>query len=134
MRSPVAAGWKQQPRLTHRTDTSLDATYDHFNRALLAGALPPCFITMQRHDDLEEATDEMALNPAHLATRAPVDIFSTLVHEMTHLWQHHHGKPSRSGYQGSVVGTGKTARQGVAAQRRGGLPITREGGGAKWDR
>jgi hypothetical protein len=37
------------PRPTHRTYTSLDAAYDHFNRALFAGQLPPCLITMQRH-------------------------------------------------------------------------------------
>src|ERR1700761_4480169 len=96
-----------------RTYTSLDAAYEHFNRELFDGQLPPCLITMQRHkgaygyfhgerfanlDDPEEVTDEIALNPATFAARTPPDILSTLVHEMFHLWQHHHGKPSRSGY------------------------------------
>ena len=43
-------------------------------------------------------TDEIALNPAHFAGRTPAEMLSTLVHEMAHLWQHHFGKPSRSGY------------------------------------
>ena len=96
-----------------RTYTSLDAAYDHFNRELFGGQLPPCLITMQRHkgaygyfsgerfaslDNPEEVTDEIALNPAHFASRTPAATLSTLVHEMCHLWQHHFGKPSRSGY------------------------------------
>jgi predicted SprT family Zn-dependent metalloprotease len=48
--------------------------------------------------DPEEITDEIALNPAHFATRTPTKILSTLVHEMVHLWQHHCGKPGRRGY------------------------------------
>ncbi|WP_422932178.1 SprT-like domain-containing protein [Singulisphaera sp. PoT] len=96
-----------------RTYTSLDAAYDHFNRVLFDGQLPPCLITMQRHkgaygyfsgerfaslDNPEEVTDEIALNPAHFANRTPTETLSTLVHEMAHLWQHHFGEPSRSGY------------------------------------
>ncbi len=95
-----------------RTYTSLDAAYDHFNRELFAGQLPPCLITMQRHkgaygyfsgnrfgslNDPDEVTDEIALNPAHFATRTPTKILSTLAHEMVHLHQHHFGKPSRNG-------------------------------------
>jgi SprT-like family len=101
---------------THRTYTSLDAAYDYFNRELFGGTLPPCLITMQRHkgaygyfsgerfaslEDPEEVTDEIALNPATFATRTPRQILSTLVHEMAHTWQHHHGKPSRGGYHNS---------------------------------
>ena len=98
---------------THRTYTSLDAAYDHFNRELFAGQLPPCLITMQRHkgaygyfsggrfasvDNPQDVTDEIALNPAHFAGRSATKTLSTLVHEMAHLWQHHFGKPSRTGY------------------------------------
>jgi predicted SprT family Zn-dependent metalloprotease len=98
---------------THRTYTSLDAAYDHFNRELFAGQLPPCLITMQRHkgaygyfsggrfvslDDPQEITDEIALNPAHFARRPTAGTLSTLVHEMAHLWQHHFGRPSRTAY------------------------------------
>src|SRR5271157_2535119 len=96
-----------------RTYTSLDAAYDHFNRELFSGLLPPCLITMQRHKgaygyfsgnrfaslgDPEEVTDEIALNPATFASRTPTTILSTLAHEMAHLWQHHFGKPGRRGY------------------------------------
>src|SRR5271167_1872363 len=96
-----------------RTYSSLDAAYDHFNRELFSGQLPPCLITMQRHKGAygyfsgnrfaslanpEEVTDEIALNPATFAARTPTQILSTLVHEMVHLWQHHGRKPSRNGY------------------------------------
>jgi hypothetical protein len=43
-------------------------------------------------------TDEIALNPSHFRERTTEQSLSTLVHEMTHLEQHHFGKPSRSGY------------------------------------
>jgi predicted SprT family Zn-dependent metalloprotease len=96
-----------------RTYTSLDAAYDHFNRELFSGQLPPCLITMQRHkgaygyfsgsrfaatSNPEEVTDEIALNPAHFASRPTAETLSTLAHEMAHLWQHHFGTPSRTGY------------------------------------
>ena len=105
-----------QPMTTHptrRTYTSLDAAFDHFNRELFAGQLPACLITMQRHKgaygyfsgdrfastaDPQEVTDEIALNPAHFASRPTADTLSTLAHEMAHLWQHHFGTPSRTGY------------------------------------
>lgn len=98
---------------THKAYGSLDAAYDHFNRVLFAGQLPPCLITMQRHkgaygyfsgerfasvDNPEDVTDEIALNPNHIGGRTPAATLSTLAHEMCHLWQHHFGKPSRSGY------------------------------------
>jgi hypothetical protein len=96
-----------------RTYTSLDAAYDHFNHELFAGKLPKCLLTMQRYKgaygyfsgdrfaslgDPNELTDEIALNPATFASRTPTKILSTLAHEMTHLWQHHFGTPSRTGY------------------------------------
>jgi SprT-like family len=98
---------------THRTYTSLDAAYGHFNRELFDGQLPACLITMQRHkgafgyfsgerfastENPQDVTDEIALNPAHFAGRTTDKTLSTLVHEMVHLWQHHFGKPSRTGY------------------------------------
>ena len=48
--------------------------------------------------DGEEITDEIALNPSHFRARTTEQNLSTLVHEMVHLWQHHFGKPSRTGY------------------------------------
>ena len=98
---------------TTQTYTSLTTAYDFFNRELFGGGLPPCLITMQRHKgafgyfsgerfanttDPKEVTDEIALNPAHFATRKPGEVLSTLAHEMVHLWQHHYGKQPRKGY------------------------------------
>jgi predicted SprT family Zn-dependent metalloprotease len=97
---------------TSRTYDGLTQAYEHFNRALFGGRLPPCLITMQRKNktygyfaggrfgtrDGQEITDEIALNPSHFSARTVEESLATLVHEMTHLEQHHHGKPSRVGY------------------------------------
>jgi predicted SprT family Zn-dependent metalloprotease len=98
---------------TMRTYTSLTTAYDFFNKELFSGSLPGCLITMQRHKgalgffsrerfantlDPKEITDEIALNPVHFATRKPVEVLSTLVHEMVHLSQHHFGERPRKGY------------------------------------
>lgn len=103
-----------QPALTPtaETYTAFDHAYDHFNAALFGGSLPPCLITMQRHRKAygyfhggvwtdakgQSVTDEIALNPDTFRARSTQETLSTLVHEMCHLWQHHNGKPSRSGY------------------------------------
>jgi len=90
----------------------LSKAYDYFNRQLFDGTLPPCLLTLQRKNrtygyfspermksrDGAQVADEIALNPAHFLNRSTEEILSTLVHEMAHLWQHHHGTPSRSGY------------------------------------
>lgn len=97
---------------TTETYRHLRHAYDHFNRALFDGELPPCLITVQRKKqtlgyfwerrfesfDGLIITDEIALNPEHFFERGDEDTLSTLVHEMVHLWQHHHGKVSRPGY------------------------------------
>jgi SprT-like family len=67
---------------------------------------PPCFITLQRRGSCtlgyfsparfatadDQVADEIALNPRHFKNRSFVDVMSTLVHEMVHAWQHHHGR------------------------------------------
>ena len=98
---------------TRQTYNALQDAYDHFNDHLFGGELPPCIITLQRkskaygyfsgsrfanRDNPNEIHDEIALNPQHFQTRTPTQILSTLAHEMAHLWQHHHGKPSRRAY------------------------------------
>jgi hypothetical protein len=103
---------------TRRTYKTLDDAYSFFNARLFAGKLPACLITMQRKAgargyfsserfgsaDGKEVTDEIALNPSHFRTRTPEQTLSTLVHEMTHLEQHHFGEPSRSGYHNKQWG------------------------------
>jgi hypothetical protein len=98
---------------TTQTYTSLTTAYDFFNQELFSSALPSCLITIQRHKGAyghfcgerfasvanpKEVTDEIALNPAHFAEREPIEVLSTLVHEMVHLWQHHYGRPPRKSY------------------------------------
>jgi hypothetical protein len=96
---------------TRRAYTGLDAAFDHFNRELFGGELPPCLITMQRQARAygyfsgnrfavlarpDEITDEIALNPQYFEADKVDIALSTLAHEMCHLWQHHFGKrPSR---------------------------------------
>ncbi|NGO55683.1 SprT-like domain-containing protein [Allomesorhizobium camelthorni] len=97
---------------TRTTYEALNQAYDFFNDRLFSGGLPACLITMQRKAraygyfagsrfggrDGGEVTDEIALNPSHFKARTDRESLSTLAHEMAHLWQHHFGKPSRSGY------------------------------------
>jgi hypothetical protein len=97
------------------TDTqyaAMNEAYAYFNSRLFDGTLPYCLITMQRKGvsygyfagerfgtaDGIMVTDEIALNPSHFKHRTTSKVLSTLVHEMTHLWQHHFGKVSRGGY------------------------------------
>ena len=103
---------------TEETYSEWQQAYDFFNIHLFAAQLPPCLITMQRHhrsygyfcgnrwaNQTGTIRDEIALNPAHFVTRNVAEVLSTLVHEMVHLWQHHYGKPSRSGYHNSEWAT-----------------------------
>lgn len=97
---------------TRRTYDGFDAAYQHFNRHLFGGRLPPCLITVRPHSgaygyfsgrrfgsrDGAEVHDEIALNIKTFAQRSPIEILSTLVHEMVHLEQFHFGKPSRAAY------------------------------------
>ena len=90
----------------------LQTAYDFFSRELFPIPLPPCLITMQRKSKRTfgyyspkrfatasgETTDEIAINPRFFKEQTFIEIMSTLVHEMVHLWQHHFGKPSRSCY------------------------------------
>jgi predicted SprT family Zn-dependent metalloprotease len=82
------------------------------NRHLFDGMLPPCLVTLQRKRRAygffagrrfrsttgAHVIDEIALNPEHFAERGAKKVLSTLAHERAHQWQHHFGKPSRSGY------------------------------------
>ena len=89
----------------------LQAAYEHFNRELFDARLPPCLITLQRAKRSYgyfsarqfarrdgTITDEIALNPGFFGVVPICESLSTLVHEMTHLWQHHFGKPGRARY------------------------------------
>lgn len=101
----------RQSRPTHQTYGELQQAYDHFNTALFGGELPACLITLQREkktygyfsaqrfsDHAGRYTDEIAMNPCYFAVVPLTETMQTLAHEMTHLWQHHLGKPGRGRY------------------------------------
>lgn len=98
-------------RPTEEAYAELQQAYDLYNDVLFKRELPPCLITFQRQkktfgyfssmrfsrrDGVQ--SDEIALNPEYFAVVPMVEVLQTLVHEMTHLWQSHFGKPSRACY------------------------------------
>ena len=103
-------------RPTREAYGELAKAYDFYNRALFGGRLPQCLITLQRNKSTygffsgdrwasdNDTADEIALNPSHFAERDTEAVLSTLVHEMTHLEQHHFGKPGRGRYHNKAWG------------------------------
>lgn len=90
----------------------LQEAYDHFNRALFAGELPTCMITLQRQKKTQgyyspgrftdtktgELVAEMALNPSFFALQGIRETMQAIVHEQVHCWQEHFGEPGRGRY------------------------------------
>ncbi|WP_313397432.1 SprT-like domain-containing protein [Acinetobacter variabilis] len=103
---------------TQVTYHELQLAYEFFNERLFAGRLPSCLITLQREKHTfgyfspnrfvsrseGKFTDEIAMNPSYYGVRPIREILSTLVHEMTHLEQHHFGKPGRGRYHNKEWG------------------------------
>lgn len=103
---------------TQQTYGELQRAYTHYNNVLFDGALPDCLITLQRekrtygyfssrrfiHREGERLTDEIAINPSFFAVIPMREILQTIVHEMVHLWQYHHGDPGRRGYHNKEWG------------------------------
>jgi predicted SprT family Zn-dependent metalloprotease len=90
---------------------ALQYIFDYFNKNLFEERLPKCIITFHRqrrvmgyasHKRWKNATgtkvDEIAINPEYFDDYPLIEIFQTICHEMTHLWQSHYGSPSRRGY------------------------------------
>ena len=90
---------------------ALQDAFDHFNRTLFAGALPPCLITLRaqrtRYGHHQHARfvsrdgaslDELALNPGYFALRPVETVLSTLAHEMVHHWQENAGAVTPSNH------------------------------------
>lgn len=92
---------------------SFRTAYDFFNQRLWAGQLPPVIPTLNRKSPNNFGyfapkrfskkrgageMDELCINPDQLLGRDDVDVLSTLVHEMCHVWQEHFGEPTRNGY------------------------------------
>jgi len=90
---------------------ALQYAYDYFNKNLFGETLPKCIITFHRQRRVMgyashkrwknmngEKIDEIAINPEYFDDYPLIEIFQTICHEMTHLWQSHFGTPSRRGY------------------------------------
>ncbi|MCG7952664.1 MAG: SprT-like domain-containing protein [Candidatus Thiodiazotropha endolucinida] len=90
----------------------LQKVYDCFNEELFDSKLPDVVITLQRERNTmgyfsrdrwlqnkhRETVHEIAINPAYFASVPLIEILQTIAHEMCHLYQHEHGKPSRGRY------------------------------------
>ncbi len=105
---------------TNEAYLPLQEAYDFFNARLFNNELPLCLMTLQRKNKKvlgfvsrgnfarqtsATRTDELAMNPSFLLTRSAIDVLSTIVHEQTHIWQFHVGKPGRRGYHNKEWGT-----------------------------
>lgn len=90
---------------------ALQYAFDYFNINLFEGLLPKCIITFHRQRRVMgyashkrwkntngERIDEIAINPEYFDDYPLIEIFQTICHEMSHLWQSHFGTPSRRGY------------------------------------
>ena len=103
--------------ITQEQYGSFQAAYDFFNGELFGGGLPDLLVTLQRRGGSkgyfsyerfkgrseEGAAHELAMNPDAFG-RTDEEICSTLVHEMTHVWQHTYGNPGRTGYHNKEWG------------------------------
>jgi predicted SprT family Zn-dependent metalloprotease len=90
----------------------LQKAYDHFNTELFTGAIPDSFITYQRKANSAgsfspnrfasriggSGKPELSLNPDGFIGQTDEQICQTLVHEMTHHWQHYCGRPPARSY------------------------------------
>lgn len=107
-------GMTQNKKTSPTTDTyvAFQQAFEYFNKQLFEGELPDCMITLRTfgkargyfksnsfaHLATVTTVHEIALDPRQFIERSSVEILSTLVHEMCHLWQMENGKPSRGSY------------------------------------
>jgi len=91
---------------------AMQQAYDWLNDELFIGTLPPVMLTLSRNNNIiggyftpsrwfnEDglAIGEIAINANCLKASGIVRAMVVLLHEMLHLWQYSHGKPSRAGY------------------------------------
>lgn len=89
--------------------TALQNAFDHFNKRLFGGQLPPCLITLRsasrvygyHHADRfisldGKLVDELGMHPGFFTLQPIEVVMATLLHEMVHHWQNHAGTPSPS--------------------------------------
>lgn len=97
---------------TLETYGDFQLAYRQLNMSLFDGVLPDVMFTLARTRHANgyvmpegfnamsdgETVAEIGLNPSTFAHRTAEEILSTIAHEMVHLDQHLHGKPSPYGY------------------------------------
>jgi predicted SprT family Zn-dependent metalloprotease len=95
---------------TRQQFAAYEQMFAYFNGRLFGGELPACLLNFSRRSKTygffapsrwergRDVRHEISLNPSTLKSRKPIEVASTLVHEMVHLWQQEHGTPSRTGY------------------------------------
>lgn len=118
---PVESGLvdcTNQKQITKDEYNNLQQAFDYYNQQLFSNKLNPCIITLQHnkkyygycwaekfeHRTTETKIDEIALNPDLMRGRSDIEILSTLVHEMVHLWQNQYGDAGRRGYHNKEWG------------------------------
>lgn len=102
---------KPCPTPTPQVYLELQQAFDHFNRTLYDNTLPSCLITLTQKKRSRgyfaadryvhangQVVHELAMNARYFAPQPIEQTLSTLVHEMSHLWQHEFGTPGRRGY------------------------------------
>ncbi len=93
---------------TYELYSALDNAYNHFNKELFNGELPPVLFTNQRQKGIMgyfapnrwsssdgKKCHEIAINPLYVGRASIVELLQTLVHEMCHCWQECFGTPSK---------------------------------------
>ncbi len=121
---------KRKEAITPIEYSSFQRAYDYFNETLFNGLLPNVLITLQRKAGSGgyfspkrftgriEKTDvhEVALNPDGFVGRTDEWICSVLGHEMCHVRQQVHGKPSPGRYHNKEWAQGFQLRWQSAAR------------------
>ncbi|MEO6721449.1 MAG: SprT-like domain-containing protein [Ferruginibacter sp.] len=88
--------------------TAIQNIYNYYNANMFSGMLNNCVLNFSRKSkaygffaperwgtiEASDTVHEISLNPEYLK-RPPVEVISTLVHEMVHLWQQDHDTPAK---------------------------------------
>ena len=107
-----ATGETKMPTLapTRAQYTAFAALFQTFNERLFEGQLPEALLVFSRRKMVHghfiagawrgggAEVDEISLNPDRFSDTEPADFASTLLHEMCHQFQAHHGEVPRRGY------------------------------------
>ena len=122
--------------ITKQQYTTLDTAYTFYKKALFENNLPDCMIILNRKgknnlgyfhpDRFIERSDskkkskasELSLNPDNFLGRSDIQILSTLVHEMVHVWQYVNECLPKNGYHDKSFGK-KMEEIGLMASNTG---------------